>query len=90
MAERLDHEQAGNRLGVPAGQAFLIATGLPADGGDTLTTEEQHRPGMTQAPSQHLVSPGADTPIGKPAVRAWLRNRANGAQTRRAARSRSA
>ncbi|MFA3879477.1 hypothetical protein ABS735_38550 [Streptomyces sp. MMCC 100] len=89
LARGLDYEQAGNRLGIPAGQAFLIATGLPADGGDTLTTEEQYRPGMTQASSQHLVNPAAVNPTGKPAVRAWLRNRAGGdAQMQRAARSR--
>ncbi|MFE4054055.1 hypothetical protein [Streptomyces sp. YIM B13518] len=90
LSEGLDYEQAGNRLGIPAGQAFLIATGLPADGGDTLTTGEQHRSGMTQSSSQRPVNPAADNPTGKPAVRAWLRKRAGGdAQMRRAARSRN-
>ncbi|MFI1532911.1 hypothetical protein [Streptomyces anandii] len=38
-ADGLGHAEAGRRLWVPAGQAFLIATGLRADGGDTLTTD---------------------------------------------------
>lgn len=89
LAEGLDYAEAGRRLGIPAGQAFLIATGLPADGGDTLTTDEQQRPGMSGASTQHLVNPAADNPTGKPAVRAWLRSRAAGdAQMRRAAQSR--
>ncbi|MFJ9097635.1 hypothetical protein ACIRJM_03845 [Streptomyces sp. NPDC102405] len=89
LADGLDYEQAGKRLGIPAGQAFLIATGLPAEGGDTLTTGEQHRPGMPQASTQHLVNPAADNPTGKAAVREWLKNRAHGdPQMQRVARSR--
>ncbi|MFB0621097.1 hypothetical protein [Streptomyces sp. AGS-58] len=91
LAEGLGYEEAGRRLGIPAGQAFLIATGLPADGGDTLTTDEQHRPGMPQESTQHLVNPAAKNPAGEPAVRDWLRARADGdAQMRRAARSHDA
>ncbi|MFH9981065.1 hemerythrin domain-containing protein [Streptomyces sp. NPDC017179] len=72
LAYGLDYEEAGHRLGVPAGQAFLIATGLPADGGDTLTTAERHRAGMPQESTQRL----ADPPAGKDGTRRWLRRRA--------------
>ncbi|WP_051839251.1 hypothetical protein [Streptomyces sp. NRRL F-5126] len=33
LDSRLGYEEAARRLGVPAGQAYMIATGLPADGG---------------------------------------------------------
>ncbi|MFB7461143.1 hemerythrin domain-containing protein [Streptomyces sp. NPDC056188] len=76
LADGLDYEEAGHRLGVPAGQAFLIATGLPADGGDTLTAAEQHRAGMPQESTQHLADPPAENPTGKDGTRRWLRRRA--------------
>ncbi|MFF4761750.1 hemerythrin domain-containing protein [Streptomyces sp. NPDC001292] len=76
LADGLDYEEAGHRLGVPAGQAFLIATGLPADGGGTLTTAEQHRSGMPQESTQHLANPPAGNPTGKDETRRWLRRRA--------------
>ncbi|MEU6095100.1 hypothetical protein [Streptomyces sp. NPDC047079] len=72
LADGLDYEEAGRRLGVPAGQAFLIATGLPADGGDALTAQEQHRPGMTRKSTQHLSHPQASNPAAKEAVHQWL------------------
>jgi hypothetical protein len=34
LGEGLDYADAGRRLGIPAGQAYLIATGLPADGSE--------------------------------------------------------
>lgn len=91
LADGLDYEEAGRRLGVPAGQAFLIATGLPADGGDTLTTAEQHRPGMPQESTQHLANPPAGNPTGKDVVPRWLERRAGGdGPMRRAAEARDA
>ncbi|MEU7384047.1 MULTISPECIES: hemerythrin domain-containing protein [unclassified Streptomyces] len=76
LADGLDYEEAGHRLGVPAGQAFLIATGLPADGGDTLTTAEQHRAGMPQESTRHLADPPAENTTGNDGTRRWLRRRA--------------
>ena len=40
LGEGLDYAAAGRRLGIPAGQAYLIATGVPADGSDTVTDRE--------------------------------------------------
>ncbi|MFF3905671.1 hemerythrin domain-containing protein [Streptomyces sp. NPDC001848] len=89
LSDGLDHEEAGRRLGIPSGQAFLIATGLPADGGDTLTTAEQHRPGMPQESTQHLSNPPTQNPTGKEAVRRWVKDRAAAdRQMRRAAEQR--
>src|ERR1700761_4292306 len=36
----LDYEAAGQRLGIPAGQAYLIATGRPADGSAEPATKD--------------------------------------------------
>ncbi|MYX31176.1 hypothetical protein GTY75_31920 [Streptomyces sp. SID8381] len=89
LADGLGYEEAGRRLGVPAGQAFLIATGLPADGGGALTTAEQHRPGMPGRSTQHLAGPPAVNPTSDDATRHWLRLRAVAdGQMRRAARER--
>ncbi|MFJ8360910.1 hemerythrin domain-containing protein [Streptomyces sp. NPDC093984] len=89
LSDGLDYEEAGRRLGIPAGQAFLIATGLPADGGDTLTTAEQHRPGMPGESTQHLSSPPSENPTGKDAVHQWVKHRAAAdRQMRRAAEQR--
>ncbi|MFF5854617.1 hemerythrin domain-containing protein [Streptomyces sp. NPDC012751] len=76
LAAGLDYAEAGRRLGVPAGQAFLIATGLPADGGGALTAEERRRPGMREGSTGHLSNPPARSPAGGEHVRAWLRERA--------------
>ena len=40
------YEDAGRALGIPAGLAYLIATGLPADGSDSLAPEDYERPGL--------------------------------------------
>lgn len=72
----LDYEAVAERLGIPAGQAYLIATGLPADGGDTLTEQEEHRPGMLPASSQHLANPAPENPTVNRQVLDWLKRRA--------------
>ncbi|MEV7126918.1 hemerythrin domain-containing protein [Streptomyces sp. NPDC093260] len=87
LADGLGYEEAGRRLGVPAGKAFLIATGLPADGGGTPTTAERHRPGMPGRSTQHLAGPPAVNPTSDDTTRHWLRRRAVAdVQMRRAAR----
>jgi hypothetical protein len=83
----LDYTAIGERLGVPAGQAYMIATGLPADGSDAVTAEEQHRPGLLKTSTQHLVSPQPESPTASDTVKAWLKQRTSGdEQMRRAAR----
>lgn len=73
----LDYVAAARLLGVPAGQAYLIATGLPADGGDELPPGERGRPGVLPAGTQALVysDAAAATPTGKPRVRRWIEER---------------
>jgi hypothetical protein len=86
----LDYEAAGRRLGIPPGQAYLIATGVPADGSDTITAQEASRPGFLPS-SQHLANPPHENPTASQAVAAWLRARVGAdEQMRTALRQRSA
>jgi hypothetical protein len=70
----LDYWAVGDHLGIPPGQAYLIATGVPADGSDTVTDEKARRPDFRPS-SQHLANPPHENPTTKDAVRAWLRAR---------------
>lgn len=84
----MDYATAGGQLGIPAGQAYLIATGTPADGSDTITEEEARRPGFLPS-SQHLANPPHENPTAKDSVRAWLLARvASDQQMRTAQRNR--
>ncbi|WP_225840220.1 hemerythrin domain-containing protein [Streptomyces sp. NK08204] len=71
------YEDIADRLGIPPGQAYLIATGLPADGGDVLALEElAGREGLLPGGSQHLVNPPTEVPTRDETVGEWLRERA--------------
>ena len=77
------YESAARRLGIPAGLAFMIATGLPADGSDASAPEDLvGRPSMPASP-QRLVNPPAVSPTGNEAVLAWVSERAARELTRR-------
>ena len=86
----LDYQAAGRELGIPPGQAYLIATGVPADGSDTITDEEAQRPGFLPS-SQHLANPPHENPATTDSVAAWLKARvAADGQMRAALRERTA
>ncbi len=70
----LDYADAGKRLGIPPGQAYMIATGIPADGGDA-PAEYPSRPAVLPA-SQHLANPPHDNPTSSQRVRDWMAARA--------------
>jgi hypothetical protein len=70
------YEEAGARLGIPAGQAYLVATGFPADGSMALAPEERMRPGALPESTQHLSNPPHVNPTVRPEVLAWIRARA--------------
>jgi hemerythrin superfamily protein len=74
VAQGHDYPAIGQRLGVPAGQAYLIATGMPADGGDTYTEAERQRPGVLPS-AQHLLGADAENPTTKDAVLNWIKSR---------------
>jgi hypothetical protein len=72
------YEEIGAALDLPPGLAYLLATGIPADGGDTVTGVQRQRPGMLAAHSQCLVNPRHENPTAQPRVREWMRGRAIG------------
>lgn len=72
LGDGLDYATAGRRLGIPAGQAYLIATGVPADGSDTIPDQELARRGNLLPSSQHLANPPHENPASQEAVRGWL------------------
>lgn len=64
----LDYEAVGRRLGVPPGQAYLIATGRPADGSDA----PPGHPDGALASSQHLANPPHENPASSEPVLDWI------------------
>lgn len=71
------YEDAGRRLGIVPGMAYLIATGIAADGGDVLSPEERDQhPGTLDGSTQHLVNPRVDAPQHTEEVKQWMRLRA--------------
>ncbi len=75
------YEEIGRALRVPPGLAYLVATGIPADGGDTVTRRQRERPGMVPSRSQHLVNPREINPTTHRLVHEWIRNRARSGGT---------
>jgi len=89
IARGLDYAEIGRRLGVPAGQAYLIGTGRPADGGHS-TDEPDDRPGVSTS-AQHLANPPHENPTSKQVVHDWIAGRvAADEQMRRAGAARKA
>lgn len=72
----LSYPQIGERLGVTPGLAYLVATGLPADGGDAPGPESEKRPGALPTSTQHLSNPKAIVPQRDEETEAWIRERA--------------
>jgi hypothetical protein len=64
----LDYAAVGRRLGIPPGQAYLIATGRAADGGDA---PPGHPPGTLPGP-QHLANPPYENPTSSESVLDWI------------------
>ena len=69
-----DYPEIARRLGVPAGQAYLIGTGMPADGGDSYPPAERQRPGILPS-AQHLLGLAAENPTTKESVLNWIKAR---------------
>ena len=71
----LDYEAAGQRLGIPAGQAYLIATGRPADGSAEPATKDDDG-GPEGGSDQPLADPPHHNPTTSQPVRDWMAGRA--------------
>ena len=70
------YETVGRVLHIPPGQAFMIATGLPADGSDARHPDElRHEPALPGS-TQHLVNPAPVNPTRDETVAAWVKERA--------------
>lgn len=82
-----DYGAAARALGIWPGQAYLIATGMPADGSDAYTEEELRRPGALGTSTQHLVSRHSppQNPTRNPEVHRWVRSRVEADPAMRAA-----
>lgn len=74
LAGGRSHQDVGRELGLPAGQVYMIATGLPADGGEVPRAGEEP-PGYLRSP-QHLVHPPAENPTAREVVHRWMARRA--------------
>jgi hypothetical protein len=70
------YETAARELRIPAGQAYMIATGLPADGSDVPSPEELSAKPVLPGSSQQLVNPPPFNPTRKQQVVDWVRMRA--------------
>jgi hypothetical protein len=66
------YETAGRELQILPGQAFMIATGLPADGGDAPSPQELDEKPVLPGSSQHLVNPPPLNPTRKALTRFGL------------------
>ncbi len=75
VEEGHSYQEAGLRLGVPPGLAYLTATGVPTDSSDGLSAEDLRRPGLLPA-AQGLANPRTEQPDRSAHVRAFLAARA--------------
>jgi hypothetical protein len=76
LDDGLSYEEAGRKLRIPPGQAYMIATGVPADGSDTPHPAELAGRPVRAGTSQPLVNPPAHNPTRDETVVAWVRMRA--------------
>jgi hypothetical protein len=75
LDDGLDYEAAAQRLGIPAGQAYLIATGRPADGSAEPASQEAEG-GSEGGSAQDLADPPHYNPTTSQQVRDWMAGRA--------------
>ena len=75
----LGYREAADRLGIPAGQAYLIATGRPADGGAEPATKDDDG-GPEGGSDQPLADPPHHNPTSSPQVHDWMVARARADQ----------
>ena len=77
-AVRSEHswEVAAQTLGVAPGVAFMVATGVPADGSGVTELRDRTGPGTSLSSPQLLVNPRVHNPLRNDLVEAWVRDRA--------------
>lgn len=72
----MSYEEIGLALGLSPGLAYLVATGVPADGSDALSPEDRERPGLLSTSTQHLSNPPARAPTSSETVHQWMKTMA--------------
>lgn len=91
IAAGVSYEVAARELDIPPGQAYLVATGLPADGSDSLAPDERDRPSISRGSTQAIVNPPTVRPGSTATALSFLKARAAAdAGMRDAARRRNA
>jgi hypothetical protein len=77
-AVRSEHswEAAALTLGIKPGLAFMLATGVPADGSGVPDLSERTGAGATLSSPQALVNPREHNPLRNDLVENWVRERA--------------
>jgi hypothetical protein len=73
------YEQAARHFGIAPGLAYMIVTGLPADGSDVLGPEflAEREEFLLEGGSQHLANPPTEVPTEDEGVLAWIKQRAS-------------
>lgn len=71
-----DYDEIARIVGVTPGLAYSLATGMPADGGDTADAEHRNRAGFISSRSQKLANPQHHNPTRRSDVVDWVRDRA--------------
>lgn len=70
------YEEVAREFDIPAGLAYMIVTGLPADGSDVLAEDEiRGREGLLEGSTQPLVNPPTDRAERGSTVKDWMRGR---------------
>lgn len=83
LDEGHSYETAARVLDISPGLAFMIVTGLPADGSGTPPSEDVAHKRVLPGSSQHLVNPPPFNPTRKEHVIEWVKERAARELTRR-------
>lgn len=75
VREGRSYDEIGRMLGIRPGLAYMIATGLPADGSDAPAAGNVPRAGALQS-SQRLANPDVvENPTSSPSVTEWIKHR---------------
>jgi hypothetical protein len=69
----VSYDDAAARLSISAGLAYMIATGLPADGSDAVAGDGAERPGALRTSTQYLANPArVENPAHRDEVQQWI------------------
>jgi hypothetical protein len=71
-----DWQTAARTLGIPTGLAFMIATGIPADGSGVPALPTVSAAVDAPSSPQQFVNPRTHNPLSNDHVDAWMRARA--------------